>query len=82
MITDTIAPPRPKMPTMSRILFQSPAYVVCFTRAGLTVQRHSTGTGANMSPHHPQYNQWIHAWDDLVDTAEGVALCRYFMSLN
>lgn len=82
MISDIIAPQRPTMPTMSRILFQSPAYVVCLTLAGLTVQRHSTGTGVNMAPTHPQYNQWVQAWDDLVDTTEGVALCRYFISVN
>ncbi len=75
-ILDTSAPKRPSMPTVSRELFNSGRYNVCLTRAGIVVQHHSTGTGKLLPTSHPQYEQWVTAWDALLDTDEGNALCK------
>ena len=73
---DTLAPNRPNIPIVSRELFNSTRYNVCLTRAGVVVQQHSTGTGKLLPVSHPQYSDWVVAWDDTIDTQEGESLCR------
>ena len=79
MTTDTLnsfVPERPKMPIVSRTIYNSGRYVVCLTRAGLTVQSHRTGTGVNLPPSHPQFQNYVDAFDTVIDSAESNALCR------
>ncbi len=79
MIDDVIAPARPQLPVVSRVLFSHGRYTVSLVRAGVCVQDNAHGTGKIMGQNHEQYKQWASAWDDVIDTAEGVALCRAFL---
>jgi hypothetical protein len=53
----------------SRIIFQNQHYVVCLTRAGLSVQRVKTGKGICL-PHGDACNEWVAAFDTAIDNAE------------
>jgi hypothetical protein len=77
---DTIAPPRPKMPIVSRVLFESGYYNACLTRAGIIVQRNTTGTGSCLPMSHKQFSDYLAAFDDVVDADEGNALCKALLS--
>ena len=73
---DTIAPARPAMPKVSRELHNSWRYNACVTRAGIVIQSHATGTGRLLPTSHPQYGDYLDAFDTCVDSAEADALCR------
>ena len=73
-------PPRPKMPIVSREIFNSSRYCVTLTRAGLIVQNHRTGTGKRMEQSHKQYDTWLEAFDSAIDAEESEALARAFLS--
>lgn len=75
MKTD-LFPPRPKMPSVSRELFNSSRYSACITKAGLIVQSHRTGTGRLLATTHPQYADYVDAIETAIDTDEANALCR------
>lgn len=58
----------------SRIIFQGHGYVVCLTRAGLSVQR--GGKGKLLPPTHPQFSAYVEAFDTALDAQESADLCR------
>ena len=63
----------------SRVLFESRTYVVCITTAGLSVQNKNTNNGVNMQPSHKQFNEYLEAFKNIDDMAEGIMLCRSLM---
>lgn len=64
--------------TKSRVIFQGHGYVVCLTRAGLSVKRGDKGKV--LPPTHAQYNDYVEAFDTALDADESVALCRALMN--
>lgn len=79
MKIDALISERPKMPTVSRELFNSSRFVACVTRAGLIVQSHRTGTGKLLPHTHQQYADYVEAIETVMDTEEGDVLCRALM---
>lgn len=79
-ILDSFVPGRPKVPIVSRNIYNSGRYIVCLTRAGLTVQSHRTGVGVNLPPSHPQFQDYVEAFDTAIDADESNALCRALLS--
>ena len=79
-ILDSFVPERPKMPVVSRNIYNSSRYVVCLTRAGLIVQSHRTGVGVNLPITHPQFQDYVDAFDTAIDADESNALCRALLS--
>ena len=61
----------------SRVIFESHGYSVCLTKAGLSVQFRKRGKG--MPPNHPQFREWLDAFDTALDKDESLALCRAFL---
>lgn len=72
-------PSRPKMPTVSREIFNSGRYCVTLTRWGLIVQNHRTGTGKIMPTSHPQFSQWLEPFETSIDATESETLARVFL---
>lgn len=64
--------------TKSRIVFEGHGYTVCLTRAGLSVQRGDKGKV--MPPTHPQFNDYVEAFDTAMDAQESRDLCRALLS--
>ena len=63
--------------TTSRVLFTSNTYVVCVTRAGLTVQDLRNGKkGVCLKPDHPQYNEYMSAFETAFDSSDAENLCK------
>lgn len=62
---------------LSKVIFESHGYSVCLTKAGLSVQFRDRGKV--MSPTHPQYQEWVDAFDTAMDKDESLALCRSFL---
>ena len=73
---DTI-PTKPVIST-SREIRTTVKFSACLTRAGLIVQRHSTGTGKRMASDHTQFKDWLDALDNALDDEEFDTLCRHF----
>jgi hypothetical protein len=67
--------PPPPRPIVSREIRTTSRFSACLTRAGLIVQRHSTGTGIRMADNHPQYAEWVQCLDTAIDDAEFNLLC-------
>lgn len=63
---------------MSRVIFQNRYYVVCLTRAGLSVQRGQTGR--LLPPTAPDYATWVKAFETALDAREAAALAKGFLS--
>ena len=62
---------------LSKVLFESHGYSVCLTRGGLTVQFRDRGKV--MPPTHPQFQEWLDAFNNPMDKDESLALCREFL---
>ncbi len=73
---DQLFPPRPTMPIVTRELFNSSRYVATLTRAGLIVQSHRKAGGRIMPATHPQFNDYVSAFEDETDVDVCNALCR------
>lgn len=73
---DTLAPTRPEMPKVTREIFNSGRYCVTDTRKGLIVQNHRTGKGILMATSHPQYVDYLKAFETAIDADETHLLCR------
>lgn len=58
----------------SRIILDARGYVVCVTRAGLTVQHKRTGKGVLIPLSHPDYAEWIDAIETALDDREAADL--------
>lgn len=76
---NNIVPARPRMPTVTRQLFNSNLFCVTLTRAGLIVQNHRTGRGVNLPVSHPQHLEYLIAFETAIDVDESHALCRALM---
>lgn len=74
---DTLVPTRSEMPKVTREIFNSGRYCVTDTRKGLIVQNHRTGKGIIMPTSHPQYAQWLDAFETAIDAEETHLLCNY-----
>lgn len=59
---------------MSAILFENRHYVVCLTRAGLTVQNKYTETGRRLKQTHAQYADYVQAFRESISEDESAAL--------
>ena len=60
----------------SRVVFQDAHYVVCITRAGLSVQSTRTGKG-HVIPHDvPACAAWLENFETALDAVEAHALAR------
>jgi hypothetical protein len=62
----------------SHVIFSHRGYVVCLTRAGLSVQFRDKGKV--MPRTHPQFDDWMVAFQEALDKTESLALCRYFLA--
>lgn len=62
----------------SKVIFESKYYVACLIKAGLIIQSKWAWDGKLMNKSHPQFEDWINAFKDLLDENEGNNLCRYF----
>jgi len=74
---DNFAPPRSKFIGMqSRELYNSGKFNACLTRAGIVVQSHRTGMGKLLPVNHPQFGDYLEAFETSLDAAESDALCK------
>lgn len=73
---DLLVPGRPRMPRVSRELHNSGRYSACLVSCGLVVQSHRTGTGRLLPDSHPQFADYLEAFDTAIDADESDALCR------
>lgn len=65
----------------SRVLHESGRYVACLTRAGLSVQLKSNQRGIILKAYHPQYADYLAAFDDVSATShERDLMCRSLLS--
>ena len=62
----------------SHVIFSHRGYVACVTSAGLSVQFRDKGKV--MPSTHPQFDNWMVAFQEALDKTESLALCRYFLS--
>ncbi len=69
-------PARPAMPKVSRELHNSSRYNACLVGPGLIVQSHRTGTGKLLPRNHPQFSDYLEAFDSALDSTEADALCK------
>jgi hypothetical protein len=69
-------PSRPTMPIVSRELHNSGRYNACLTRAGIVAQSHASGIGRLLPNAHPQFNDYLDAFDTALDSAESDLLCK------
>lgn len=52
-------------------------YTACVhSRAGLIVQSARKAGGVRLAPEHPQYAEWVEAFETAIDKHEADALCR------
>lgn len=75
-INDVIAPARPAMPIVSRVIHSSGRYNACITRAGLIVQSHRTGSGRLMPTNHSQFRDYVEAIETAIDSQEADDICK------
>ena len=74
---DTLASPRSKFIGMqSRELHNSGRFNACLVRAGIVVQSHRTGTGKLLPADHPQFGEYLEAFETSLDSTESDALCK------
>jgi hypothetical protein len=59
----------------SRVIFEAYGYCVCLTKAGLSVQGKG-GKGKLLPPSHPQFAEYVEAFDTTLDAREVMDLCR------
>lgn len=62
------------MNATSRILLDAKGYVVCVTRAGLTIQNKRTGKGRLIVDSDPAYAEWVDAIATAMDDQEAADL--------
>lgn len=62
---------------LSKVIFEAHGYSVCLTKAGLSVQFRDCGKV--MPCTHPQFQDWLEAFDTALDKDESLALCRAFL---
>jgi hypothetical protein len=62
--------------------FQTTAnYIACLhSRAGLIVQSSRTKKGVQMRPDHPQFEDYVNAFEGVIDTHEADSLCKALLA--
>lgn len=65
----------------SRVIFENSFYVVCLTRAGLSVQNKRKGdTGKLLKSDAKDFGEWVKAFDTAIDARESHTLARAFLT--
>lgn len=62
----------------SKVLFENSYYVACLTKTGFSVQSKKTWRGKLIKKDHIQFQDWIDAFENLLDDDEGHCLCHHF----
>lgn len=62
--------------TRSKVVFEDGAYVVCLTRAGLSVQNKNKGDGKLLATGTKAFREWLEAFTSAIDRQESNALAR------
>jgi hypothetical protein len=60
----------------NKILFENAHYVVCVTRAGLSVQNKRNWKGKLVPLASADFNAWVAAFDASIDNSESNALAK------
>ena len=60
----------------SRVIFENQNYVVCLTKAGLSVQNKRKGNGRLLPVDSPKFSEWVEAFETAIDNQESNALAR------
>ena len=64
---------------LSKVLFESHKYVVCITRAGLSVQDKQSNTGRLLPPTGRDFATWLVAFKEAIDKDESRNFCKGFL---
>ena len=62
----------------SKVIFQDNLYVVCVTKAGLSIQNKRTNKGKLIPANSPAFGEWLYAFENSLDDTESRDLCRAF----
>lgn len=64
------------MKTASKVLFENQHYIVCQTKAGLSVQNKHKGNGKLIPTDHKDFTEWVDSFIVAIDAQESNSLAK------